>query len=106
MVLLLSNLDAFVPSMELLVHSHSFFHFIVLKENCFSSVELFVKNGKLCLDSEIVNAFTCYQFVYFPKVICLGNVSKGCIASFSNVEVLLFNCKLGKNLPVGFCLWS
>jgi hypothetical protein len=42
MIFLLSNLDAFIPSVKLLVHGHSLFNFIILEKDSFSSVELLI----------------------------------------------------------------
>ena len=39
---LLSNLDAFVPSVELLVHSHGLLDLVILDEDSFGLVELFL----------------------------------------------------------------
>jgi hypothetical protein len=85
MILLFSNLDALIPSVELLIHCHSFFNFIILKENSFSAMELLVKDGKLGLNSKVLKTFLSYQFVDLSQIISLGNVSKSSIASFSNI---------------------
>ncbi len=45
MLELLSDLDALVPTMEFLVHSHSFLDFVILDEDCLGLVELLVKHG-------------------------------------------------------------
>ena len=46
--------------MELLVHRHGLFDLIVLDEDCFRLVELLVKDSKLGLNSEVVDAFSGY----------------------------------------------
>ena len=58
-----SNLNRFIPTVKLLVHSHSFFNFIVLNQNSFSFVELFFKDCKLSLNSEVINALLSNQFI-------------------------------------------
>ena len=87
---LLSNLDTFVPSVQLLVHRHGFFDLVVLDQNRFSLVELLVQDSKLCLDSKVVCTFCCNQLVQLAKVVSLGHVAEGGIASLSHVEILLF----------------
>jgi len=42
----------------------------------------------------------CNKLVNLSQVISLSNVAKGSVASFSDIEVLLFNGKLSKSLPV------
>jgi len=91
MVFLFSNLNGFIPSVKFLIHSHSFFNFISLKKNRFSSMELFVKDSKFGLNSEIINTFGSNKFVDLSQVISFGYVSKSCIASFSNIEILLLS---------------
>jgi len=105
-VFLLSDLDALIPSMKLLVHSHGFFDLIMLDEDRLCLVELLVKDSKLGLNSEVVDAFCSYQLVDLSEIVCLGNVSEGGIAPLCNVEVLLFECHLGDGLPVRFGLGS
>lgn len=75
--------------MELLVHCHSFLYLIILKKNGLSTMELFVKDSQFGLDSEVIDAFSCNQFVYLSEVISLGYISKGSIAPLCNIEVLL-----------------
>lgn len=60
---LFGNLDGFVPAVKLLVHGHSLFDFIMLNQNGLSLVELLIENGKLCLHTEVVNAFSSDQLV-------------------------------------------
>jgi len=63
MIFLLSNLDALIPSMKLLVHGHGLFDLIVLNEDCLRLVELLVEDGKLGLNSEVVDALLGHQLV-------------------------------------------
>jgi hypothetical protein len=44
-ILLLSNLDTLVPSVEFLIHCHRFLNFIVLNENGLGLVELFIEDS-------------------------------------------------------------
>lgn len=90
-ILLLSDLDGLIPSVELLVHSHSLFNLIVLEEDCLSSVELLVEHGKLGLHSEVLKALSANQLVDLSKVIGLSDVTEGSIASLSNIKVLLLH---------------
>lgn len=90
MILLLSNFDAFIPSVQLLVHSHRFFHFVVLQKDCFCSVELLVKHSQFCLHAEVLQALLGHQLVDLPQVVSLSDIPKGGITSFSYIEVLLF----------------
>ena len=70
-----SDLDGFVPAVKLLVHRHSLFDFIMLNKNSLSLVELLIKNGKLRLNAEVVNAFSGDQLVQLAKVLGPGHVS-------------------------------
>ena len=45
MILLFGDLDALIPSVKLLIHGHGFFDFIMLNENCFSFMELLIKDS-------------------------------------------------------------
>jgi len=54
-------------------------------------MELFVKDSKFGLNSEIINTFGSNKFVDLSQVISFGYVSKSCIASFSNIEILLLS---------------
>jgi hypothetical protein len=58
-----------------LVHCHSFFNFIMLNEDGFCLMELFVKNCKFCLNSEVVNSLLGNQFVDLSQVVSFGDVS-------------------------------
>lgn len=71
--------------MKLLVHGHSFLDFVVLNQNCLSFVELFVKDGKFGLNSEVFDSLLSDQLVQLSKVVSTGHITKGCVASFSNV---------------------
>jgi hypothetical protein len=42
MTLFLSDFNGLIPTMKLLVHSHSFFNFIILKKDSFSTMELLI----------------------------------------------------------------
>ena len=78
----------------------------MLKQDCFCSVELFVKNSNFSLYFVAISAFSCNQLVDFPQEICLGDVAQSSVASFCDVVVLLLDCEFGKSFPVGFGLWS
>jgi hypothetical protein len=106
MVLLFSDLDALVPSVELLVHSHCLFDFVVLDQNCFGFTELFVQNGEFGLNSEVVNSFLSDELVDLSKIVSFRDVSKSSIASLSNIKILLLKSHLGNCLPVSLRLWS
>jgi len=41
-VLFFSNFDALIPSVELLIHAHSFLNFIILEKYCFCTMELLI----------------------------------------------------------------
>ena len=71
MVFLLRNLDALIPSMQLLIHSHGFFNFIMLNQDSFGFMELFIEYSKLCLDSEVVYSLLGNEFVDLSEIICL-----------------------------------
>jgi hypothetical protein len=101
MVLLLSNLDALIPSVELLVHSHGLLHFIILKKDSLGTMELLVKNSEFGLDSEVFKALLRNKLVDLSEVVGLRDVSESGIASFGNIQVLLLQGKLGESLPVG-----
>jgi len=105
-VLLLGDFDTLVPSMELLIHCHCLFNLIMLDEDRLSLVELLVKNCQFGLDSEVIDAFLGDKLVDLSKIVCLGDVSEGGVASLSNEEVLLLERHFGDGLPVGFRLWG
>lgn len=69
MLELLRDLDAFVPAVELLIHSHSLFDGIVLDQDGLSLVELFIQHGELDLNAEVINSLSCYQFIKLSKVV-------------------------------------
>ena len=85
MVLLLSNLDALIPSVEFLVHCHCLFHFIILKKDSLCTMELLVKNCEFGLDSEVFKTLLRNKLVDLSKIVGLGNVSESGIASFGNI---------------------
>ena len=106
MLVLLSNFDAFVPSMKLLVHGHSLFNLIMLDQNCFSLVELLVEYSHLGLHAEVFRSLSGNQLVQLAKVVGFCNITECGVAAFSNVKILLLHGKFGQSLPVGFCLGS
>jgi hypothetical protein len=63
MLELFSDLNRFIPTVKLLVHSHSFFNLIVLNQDSLSLVELLIQHSELCLDSKVVDSFLSDQFV-------------------------------------------
>jgi len=71
MVLLFGNFNTLVPSVQFLVHGHSLFDFIMLNENSFGFMELFIEDGQFGLDPEVVDAFLSHQLVDLAKVVCL-----------------------------------
>jgi hypothetical protein len=95
MVLLLSNLDALIPSVEFLIHSHCLFHFIILKEDSLCTVELLIKNCEFGLNSKVFKTLLRDKLVDLSKIVGLSNVSESGIASFGNIKVLLLQGKLG-----------
>jgi hypothetical protein len=103
MALFLSDFNGLIPTMKFLVHSHSFFNFIILEKDSFSTMELLIQNGELSLNSEIFNtSLSSNKLVNFSEIVCLSNISKSGIASLCHIEILLFNSKLGKSFPVSF----
>ena len=69
MLELFSDLYAFVPAVELLIHSHSLFDGIVLDQDGFSLMELLIQHGELDLNAEVINSLSCYQFIKLAKVV-------------------------------------
>lgn len=67
-------------------------------------MELLVKYSKLCLDTEVINAFSGDHLVELAQVVSLRHVAKGGVAPLCNVKVLLLKCQLCESLPVGFRL--
>lgn len=57
MILLFCYLDALIPSVQLLIHSHSFFDLIVLDEDSLSFMELLFKDSQLGLHSKVIESF-------------------------------------------------
>ena len=53
---LLSYLDAFIPTVKLLVHSHGLFDGVVLDQDCLSLVELLIQHCEFDLDSEVIRS--------------------------------------------------
>lgn len=76
----------------------------MLDQDCLSFVELFVKNGKLGLDAEVVNTLSLNHLVELAEIVSAGHVTKGSVTALSNIEVLLLEGKLSESLPVGFSL--
>lgn len=101
MVLLLGNLDALVPAMQLLVHGHRLFDLIVLDEDSFGFVELLVEHGELGLHAEVVDALLGDKLVDLAQIVSLGDIAEGSIAALGYVEVLLFQGHLRHGLPIG-----
>lgn len=90
-LVLFSNLDAFVPSMKLLVHGHGFFDLVVLDKDCLCLMELFVEHSHLSLHSKVVWTLRGDQLVKFSQVVSFGDITKGSIAALSNVQVGFFH---------------
>ena len=74
-VLFLCNLNAFIPPVQFLVHSHGFLHFIILQENSLSSVELLLQDCKLSLHSEVLSSLSCSQLVDLSQIVSLGYIA-------------------------------
>ena len=106
MLVLLSDLNALVPAMELLVHSHGFLNLVMLDQDGFSLMELLVEHSHFGLNTEVVRAFCCNKFVELAKVVSLCNITEGSVTSLSNVEIVLLHGEFGKRFPIGLGLWS
>lgn len=79
------NLDGFIPTVELLVHGHSLFDLIMLNKDSFSLMELFLKHGKLSLNTEVVSTLSSDKLVQFSEVVSTCHISEGSVAALSNV---------------------
>lgn len=99
-ILLFGDLDALIPSVQLLIHGHGLFNLVVLEENSLGAMELLVEHCQLCLHSEVLNAFLCDELVDLAQVVCFSDVTKRCVASLGNIEILLLDRQLGECLPV------
>mmetsp|Transcript_19212 Transcript_19212/g.26023 ORF Transcript_19212/g.26023 Transcript_19212/m.26023 type:complete len:287 (-) Transcript_19212:1348-2208(-) len=106
MLVLLSDLDALIPAMKLLVHSHGLLDLIVLNENSLCLMELLVEDGHLGLDAEVLGALRRDKLVQLAEIVGLGDVTEGGVAALSHVEVVLLHGELGESLPVGLSLRS
>lgn len=85
MLVLLCDLDALIPSVQLLVHGHGFFDLVVLDQDCLSLVELLVEDGHLGLDTEVLGALSGDQLVQLAEIVSLSDITESCIASLCHV---------------------
>lgn len=99
-ILLFGDLDALIPSVQLLIHGHGLFYLVVLEENSLGAMELLVEHCQLGLHSEVLNAFLCDELVDLAQVVCFSDVTKSSVASLGNIEILLLDRQLGECLPV------
>ncbi len=85
MLELLCDFNTFVPSVKLLIHSHSLFNCIVLNQNGLSLVELLIQHSELDLNTEVINSLSCNQFIKLAEVVSSRHITESSVAPLSHI---------------------
>jgi hypothetical protein len=103
MFFLLSNLNALIPFVQLLIHFHGLFYLVVLQKNRLSSMELFLEHCELSLHLVEGNTIiptglllVLLDNAHNPsKVSCFGYIAQSSVTVLSHRDVLSLNSYLG-----------
>lgn len=82
--------------MQLLIHHHGIFNFVVVEQQFLCFIELLLKHCKLALNSEILQSISltsfffilCHNLVDLSQICRFSNISQSSIAMLGHAEVL------------------